>query len=142
MVQFKSFQVKSEKEFQLIRITDEFKKFVADSGVKDGFAVVVTAHTTTGIMVNEDLDCLAVDIEETLDRLVPADMPYAHSHFLPTYGATGGNAPGHLKSMLTGNHCLFPIKDGEMILGAAQEIFFAEYDGPQLRKMTFEAVGE
>ena len=35
---------------------------------------------------------MEIDIEEMLERMVPTVYPYAHSHFLPSYGATGGNA--------------------------------------------------
>lgn len=40
---------------------------------------------------------------------------------------------GHLKAMLTGNHCHFPVIDGEMVRGGAQEIYFCEFDGPAHR---------
>lgn len=90
----------------------------------------------------KSLECLEIDIEETLDRLIPTNAAYAHSHFLPTYGATGGNAPGHLKSMLCGNHCVLPVKEGEILFGKAQEIYFVEFDGVQLRKIHIEVMGE
>lgn len=132
----------SEKEFQLIPVTQEVCDFVKESGIQNGVVFVITSHTTSGIMVNENLDCLYTDIEETLERLIPTNFPYAHSHFLPSYGATGGNAPGHLKSMLCGNHCVLPIKDGVIQCGFAQDIYFAEFDGPQVRRMFIQVQGE
>lgn len=74
--------------------------------------------------------------------MIPTVHDYAHSHFLPSYGATGGNAPGHLKSMLCGNHAVFPIQDGEIQCGMAQDIFFAEFDGPQMRHYFIQVQGE
>ena len=47
-----------------------------------------------------------------------------------------------LKSVLTGNHCLFPVIDGEIVCGGAQDIYLAEFDGPQLRKVYVEVMGE
>ena len=35
----------------------------AESGVQNGVVFVNTSHTTTGITVNENLDCLYADIE-------------------------------------------------------------------------------
>ena len=49
---------------------------------------------------------------DKLEGLVPTRDVYAHAHFLPSYGATGGNSPGHIKSMLVGNHCVLPVQGG------------------------------
>lgn len=142
MVEFKKIQKYSEKEFQLIKITDDVREFVASSKVRNGVIFVIVSHTTAGIMVNESLPCLERDIEAKLEELVPLNHNYAHSHFLPSYGAIGGNAPGHLKSMLCGNHCVVPVIDGEMVLGMAQDIYLAEFDGVQLRTVYLEILGE
>jgi secondary thiamine-phosphate synthase enzyme len=142
MVVISSIEIMSNKEFEMVRITDDVRKAVDNSSINDGIVFVITAHTTTGIMVNESLECLEIDIEETLERLIPTRVSYAHSHFLPTYGATGGNAPGHLKSMLCGNHCVLPVKAGQLVVGKAQEIYFVEFDGVQLRTVHIVVMGE
>ena len=142
MVEFKKIQKFSEKEFELIKITDDVRDFVAHSKVKNGVVFVIVSHTTAGIMVNESLPCLERDIEAKLEELVPLRHDYAHSHFLPSYGAIGGNAPGHLKSMLCGNHCVGPVIDGKMVLGMAQDIYLAEFDGVQQRTVYLEIMGD
>lgn len=142
MVKLKSIVIRTRAECQLIKITEEVRAFVAESGVRNGLAAVITAHTTTGIMVNEGLECVETDIEETLDRLIPKDAPYAHAHFLPSYGATGSNATSHLKSMLSGNSCLFVVQDGRMVTGDAQDVYLAEFDGPKARKVHIQVIGE
>ena len=131
MVKLIENQVISHKEFEMIKITDEVRKAVEESGIKNGLVAVITKHTTTGIMVNEALPCV-----------VPNDYPYVHTHMLPTYGTCSGNAPGHLKSMLAGNHCLFPVIDGKMMTGSEQNIYFVELDGLQIRKYFIEVIGE
>ena len=78
----------------------------------------------------------------SMERMVPTVYPYAHSHFLPSYGATGGNAPGHLKSLLAGNHAVLPVMDGKLYCGRAQDIYFAEFDGVQSRKVFITVMGE
>ncbi|CQR58997.1 MULTISPECIES: secondary thiamine-phosphate synthase enzyme YjbQ [Paenibacillus sonchi group] len=142
MVNTKCIVLQTRSEFQMIKITEEIRQFVAGSGIKNGLAAVITAHTTTGIMVNEGLECVETDIEETLDRLIPKDAPYAHAHFLPSYGATGSNSPSHLKSMLSGNSCLFVVQDGIMVTGDAQDVYFVEFDGPKSRKVYIQVMGE
>ena len=142
MVKTTTIELLSKKEFELIKITGDVRRLVEESGIQNGVVYVITAHTTTGIIVNESLSCLEIDIEEMLERMVPTVYPYAHSHFLPSYGATGGNAPGHLKSLLAGNHAVLPVKDGKLYCGRAQDIYFAEFDGVQSRKVFITVMGE
>ena len=61
MVKLVENQVISHKEFEMILITDEVKKAVEESGIKNGMVAVITKHTTTGIMVNEALPCVEKD---------------------------------------------------------------------------------
>lgn len=142
MIELHKISKMSTTECQMINITDDVKKVVANSKIKNGIVLVLTAHTTTGIIVNESLPCLETDILENLERMIPTQAEYSHNHFLPSYGAIGGNTPGHLKSILTGNHCVFPILDGGLICGAAQEIYLVEFDGVQDRKVYIEIMGE
>ena len=99
----------ANKEFEMLRITDEVRDYVAESGVENGVVFVITEHTTTGITVNESLPCVEKDLMEMLDRAAPEDYPYHHNHYLRSYGTIGGNAPGHLKSLLTGKTQWFPV---------------------------------
>ena len=142
MVKTTTIELISKKEFELIRITKDILKAVEESGVQNGVVYAITAHTTTGILVNESLACLEVDIERKLEELVPTFDSYNHNHFLPSYGAIGCNAPGHLKSMLVGNHCVLPVQGGKVVLGHAQDIYFAEFDGIKNRKYYIEIMGE
>lgn len=142
MVNVTTIEHLSTKVSELFNITDQVHSAVENSGISNGIVLVVTAHTTTGILVNESLSCVETDMEELLERLVPLDEPYVHAHFLPTYGATSNNSQGHLKSLLAGNHCAFPVVDGKIVCGGAQDIFLAEFDGPQLRRVFVEVMGE
>lgn len=142
MVKLDTFTITSDAEVQLVNITQRIMDYVEQSGIKEGLVFCMTGHTTSGILVNESLDCLEIDIAEWLERQVPTNYPYAHNHFLPSYGATGGNCPGHLKSMLTGYNCIFPVKDGKMVRGHAQEIYFCEFDGIQEREIFIQVMGE
>lgn len=142
MVKLTTIEHLSKKVTELHNITQEVHDAVAQSGITNGLVVVVTAHTTTGILVNESLPCVETDMEEMFERLVPLDQDYVHAHFLPSYGATSNNSQGHLKSLLAGNHCAFPVVDGAIVCGGAQDIYLAEFDGPQKRKVYVEVMGE
>lgn len=127
---------------QFILITEEVSAAVEESGIRNGIVAVTSNHTTAGIMVNEALECLESDIDDALRRLIPEDHPYAHARILRSYGSTAGNPTGHLKAMLTGCHCLFPVVSGEIQKGEAQEIYFMEFDGPSQRTYSITVQGE
>lgn len=142
MVSFQSFKLLTEKYIQQILITDKVHEAVACAGILNGIVSVITTHTTTGITVNEDLECLSSDIDSALNRLVPEDLPYSHARMLHSYGSTAGNPTGHIKSMLVGNSCTFPVKDGKVVIGGAQDIFLYEFDGPSQRTFNVVVMGE
>ena len=58
MVKLYENEVVTKHEFEMNNITNEVKKAVADSGIKNGMVAVITKHTTTGIMINEALPCV------------------------------------------------------------------------------------
>ena len=127
---------------EMIVLTPQVEETVAESGVKNGMVTVLTKHTTTGITVNEALECLESDIQIALSLFAPEDRPYSHARMLRDYGSTAGNPTGHLKAMLTGNHCHFLIRDGRLDRGGAQDVYFCEFDGPSERTFLVQVIGE
>jgi len=133
MIEIVPIEIMTDEYNQYFIITEQVKKIVAESKIKNGMLTVETKHTTTGITVNESLECLQSDIDVFLKKIVPEDAPYSHCHMLPDYGSTGGNPTGHIKALIVGNHCHFPIVNGKIIGGGAQDIWFLEFDGPSVR---------
>jgi secondary thiamine-phosphate synthase enzyme len=66
------------------------------------------------------------DIEMALERMVPADLPFAHLE---------GNADAHVKASLMGSSVLVPVAGGSLQLGTWQGVYFAEFDGPRRRRV-------
>ncbi|MBR2788723.1 MAG: secondary thiamine-phosphate synthase enzyme YjbQ [Erysipelotrichaceae bacterium] len=142
MIKIIPMEIMTDKYNQYFIITEDVKKIVDASEIRNGMVTVETRHTTTGITVNESLECLQSDIDVFLSRIVPEDAPYSHCHMLRDYGSTGGNPTGHIKAMITGNHCHFPLIDGKLIGGSAQDIWFCEFDGPSQRTINIIIEGE
>ncbi len=142
MVHFCEVSILTEQYQQVIPITEKIKEAVADAKIRQGTATVVSKHTTTGITVNENLECMLQDMEDLFNSWIPEEAPYHHARLLRSYGATAGNPTGHLKSMLSGYHAVFPVQKGEIVLGGAQDIFFLEFDGPSQRTYTITVMGE
>ena len=142
MIEIVPLKILTDEYNQYFIITDDVLKAVKNSKIKNGMVTVLTKHTTTGITVNESLECLQSDIDVFLGKIIPEDAPYSHCHMLRDYGSTGGNPTGHLKALVVGNHCHFPIVDGEIIRGGAQDVFFIEFDGPSQRTINIIIQGE
>ena len=138
----KTIRILTKQYVELDVITPQVEAIVAESGVKNGMVTVMTKHTTTGVTVNEALECLESDIEVALSLFAPEDRPYSHARMLRDYGSTAGNPTGPLKALLTGNHCHFPIVDGQIVRGGAQEVYFCEYDGPASRNILVMVEGQ
>ena len=138
----KTIHILTKQYVQMDVITEQVEQIVAESGVRDGMVTVMTKHTTTGITVNEALECLESDIQIALSLFAPEDRPYSHARMLKDYGSTAGNPTGHLKALLTGNHCHFLIQDGKIVKGGAQDVDFCEFDGPASRNILVIVEGQ
>ncbi|MBR0418859.1 MAG: YjbQ family protein [Erysipelotrichaceae bacterium] len=142
MIEIHELNIDTSEYNQYFLITEEVKKIVANSEIRNGMVTVESKHTTTGITMNEGLECLESDIDDFLKRIIPEDHPYAHCHMLRDYGSTGGNPTGHLKSLIVGNHCHLPLLNGETVIGSAQDIYFCEFDGPSHRTISIIIQGD
>jgi hypothetical protein len=54
----------------------------------------------------------------------------------------GPEADAHLKSILGGIQCVFPIENGKMVKGSRQTIYFMEYDAPLERTCHVQVIGK
>jgi len=142
MVVLKSIVLLTQEYNSFICITKQVEKIVQESGVKNGLVTVLSKHTTTGVMVNESLECLESDMEVFLSKLAPEEGKYSHARMLRDYGSTAGNPTGHLKSLVVGNHCHFMLSDGKLDKGGAQDVYFLEFDGPAKRTILVQIMGE
>lgn len=134
--------MKSQKSTELIRITDQVKRAVEMSGLKNGIINVFTLHTTTAITVNENDPKLEEDIARFMLKAVPEDDSYHHHQFYRRDGRMAVNAYSHIRASLLGPNVTLPLQNGEMILGGRQNIYLVELDGPQLRGLTVQVLGE
>ncbi|SNZ11376.1 secondary thiamine-phosphate synthase enzyme [Persephonella hydrogeniphila] len=125
-------EVVTQKRTHLEEITDEVQEIVDESGITEGICYIYVPHTTAGVFINENADPdVKIDIEETLEKLIPWQGKYRHIE---------GNAAAHIKSVIVGTNTFIPIKNGKLMLGTWQGIFFAEFDGPRTRKVIVKIV--
>ncbi|MEO6964629.1 MAG: secondary thiamine-phosphate synthase enzyme YjbQ [Acidobacteriaceae bacterium] len=147
IIQLHRIEVVSHREMEMIDITPEMDRFVEASGAVQGIVFVMTAHTTSGIVVTEGVSCLERDIPAHLERLAPKEPPegtygYYHNRYLDFDGRLGFNAADHLKSVLGGINTFFPIEDSKVVRGSRQRVYFVEYDGPLARTVFIQIIGQ
>jgi secondary thiamine-phosphate synthase enzyme len=147
IIKLERIEVQSRQDQEMIDITPELERVVAASGVRDGLVVAMTTHTSSGLLVTEGVECLERDVLAHLERLAPKEPPassygYWHNRYLDYDGRLGFNADAHLKSLLGGISCSFPIENGKIVKGSRQTIYFMEYDGPLERTYLVQVLGE
>jgi len=131
---FETFSVNTPQRVCMIGMGEEVASIVKKSGVKNGICVVFIPHTTAAVTINEGADPAVVsDITDTLNQLIPYRKDYSHME---------GNSDSHRKTTLTGPSEHIIIKDGKLLLGTWQRIFFCEFDGPRNRQVYVKVMGE
>ena len=115
-------------------LTERVREIVRASGIRDGLCLVSSTHTTAAVLVNENADPdVQDDLLAALSRIVPDDPAYRHAE---------GNSPAHIKAVLIGGDVTLAVRDGELVLGRWQGVYFAELDGPRARIATVTVSGD
>ncbi|MCD6239512.1 MAG: YjbQ family protein [Thermotogae bacterium] len=126
--------VRSSVREEMIDITPNITDVIFRGGVKNGICYLYVPHTTAAITINENADpSVKADIIEQLKKTVPYGRNYKHLE---------GNADAHIKSTLVGVSLSIFIKNGRLVLGRWQGIFFCEFDGPRNREVHVKIIPE
>jgi len=127
------FSVKTNNRSELLDITAEVKRHIANAKISDGICIIYIPHTTAAVCINENADpSVRSDVSNILDKLIPEDEAYAH---------TEGNSDAHAKASIMGSSRIVLIENGALVLGTWQGIYFCEFDGPRNRKVILKVLG-
>lgn len=132
---------------EFLDITDDVRRRVEESGVRNGLACVYSLHTTAGVVINENEPLLLKDMEHFLRRIAPRDDYYAHNDFaIRTVHMTADEEPNghsHCARLLLPSSETIPIIDGELMLGPWQSVFVVELDPrPRTREVIISVHGD
>jgi secondary thiamine-phosphate synthase enzyme len=123
---------------EIVDITGKVSDAVRESGLDSGMAVVFVPGATGAITTIEYEAGLIEDIKETMDRLVPQQIEYAHNQ---RWG--DGNGYSHIRASLIGPSLTIPFTDGQLMLGTWQQIVFLEMDNrKRKRTIIVQIIGE
>lgn len=136
--------VATSQPTEFVDLTDALARAVAESGIDTGMLAVQTAHTTTGLVVNEGEALLHEDFRALLARLAPLGVAYRHDDLARRRDVAPDeprNGHAHCRALLLPASVCLTIVDGRLALGRWQRVFLAEFDGPRERAVTIVALG-
>lgn len=122
-----TFAVRTRDREQILIVTAQVQEALSGLTDGDGICTIVTPHTTCAISVNENADPdVPADLVKALRAMIP-NVAFRHGE---------GNSDSHLLSTLIGTSLSWPYRNGKLVLGNWQGIYFIELDGPRQRKVT------
>jgi secondary thiamine-phosphate synthase enzyme len=121
-----------------INITGQVKACLAESGIKEGFALVNAMHISASVFINDDEPGLHHDYEAWLEKLAPHEPVSQYRH-----NDTGeDNADAHIKRQIMGREVVVAITDGLLDFGTWEQIFYGEFDGMRKKRVLVKIIGE
>lgn len=104
---------------RVVEITDRVRSFAREVG-GDGLLHLFLPHATAGLALMETGSRSERDLDDTLERLLPRDDRYAHSH-----GSTGHGAD-HLLPVFVAPSLTLTVESGEVMLGTWQSVVIVD----------------
>ncbi len=132
LIQEQVVTIKTANRVEFQDITATVKEFVRQMEAEAGSVLLFVPHTTAAVTVNEGADpYVLTDLTDQLEKMVPRVGGYRHAE---------GNSDAHIKASLMGSSLHLPVKDGKILLGFWQAIYFAEFDGPRERRFYMQLI--
>jgi secondary thiamine-phosphate synthase enzyme len=103
---------------RIVDLTDAVRSFCNSRG--DGLCNVFVPHATAGVAIIETGAGSDDDLVDTLERLLPRDDRYRHSHGSPGHGAD------HVLPAIVAPSITVPVQAGEPLLGTWQSVVLVD----------------
>jgi secondary thiamine-phosphate synthase enzyme len=107
-------------------LTSEVAAFIGSD--EDGLVNVFVPHATASLVIMETGSGSESDLQDALERLLPRDDRYAHSHGSPVHGAD------HVLPAFLGSSLTIPVLGGRTILGTWQSVVLVDLNGDNPRR--------
>jgi len=134
----KTVRVSTRGMCDVLDLTAQVERAVAESGIRTGVVNVSGLGSTLGVTTIEFEPGAVEDLKEALERIAPVHDGYAHN---ARWGDHNGFA--HLRSALMGTSKTFPVQNGRLHTGTWQQVVLCDFDDrPRQREVTITVVGE
>lgn len=128
----------TSNRMEFVNITNEVRKAVNESGIKEGLVLVNAMHITASVFINDDESGLHNDYKRWLEELAPHEPLSLYRH-----NRTGeDNGDAHLKRQIMGREVVVAITEGELDFGPWERIFYGEFDGKRRKRVLIKIIGE
>lgn len=130
--------IETEGNCDIKNITDEVRKQLKESRMKEGNCSVFSIGSTASITTLEYEPGLLKDIPRILEKLIPAYSKYNHND---TWGDNNGHS--HIRSAIIGTSINIPFVKSELTLGTWQQIVLIDFDNKKrTRRISVQLIGE
>jgi secondary thiamine-phosphate synthase enzyme len=153
MVYHEKITVQTETRPTFFDVTQDVKKIVESSKVKDGIVTVYSQHTTCSVFTQEpsagktfnNTLYIMQDLVNALSKIVPT-CEYEGQYLHPSLEHRGRaeaigedaswslNTDAHIRSVIMGRSVVIPVIDGEVQLGRFGHVWFADFDQVRARE--------
>jgi len=138
MIVSSTITVQSKGFTDVLDITGSVQQIVAQSGIRDGSAIVFVKGSTAGVSTIEFEPGLVADLKQAFERIAPSNVPYQHDR---RWG--DGNGFSHIRATLMGPSLSVPLVGGVLALGTWQQIVLVDFDNrPRRREILVQVTGE
>ena len=117
--------IRTARDKQVLDITEQVERLIAQSGIEDGLCNIFVLHTTAAVTTGEAIEGTDEDLMETLERMIPR-ISFRHGH-------DPSHAPDHMISSIVGASLTVPVRKGRLLLGTWQRVLLVECNGPRAR---------
>jgi secondary thiamine-phosphate synthase enzyme len=120
----------------VVDITDEVARCVAEIGVREGQVVAFVRGSTAAVSTMEHEPGGVHDLRAMLDRLIPRAGDYEHNRL-----NADTNSHAHQRATVVGPSETVPVVDGRLALGTWQQIVLIDFDDrPRERAVVVQTI--
>lgn len=121
-----------------VNITPQVESALAESGIREGLALVNAMHISASVFINDDEPGLHRDYETWLEKMAPHEPIEQYRH-----NDTGeDNADAHIKRQIMGREVVVAVTGGRLDFGPWEQIFYGEFDGMRKKRVLVKIIGE
>ncbi len=138
MVVTEKMNIQTKGECDIIDITPDVERIMAQSGIESGTITVFISGSTAGVTTIEYEPGVVSDFRAVWDRIVPRDIQYKHDL---RWG--DGNGYSHVRASTLGPSLVVPFSNRALLLGTWQQIVVVDFDNrPRSREIVLQIMGE
>lgn len=121
----------------VVDITADVQRAIEEAGVTEGQVCAFVRGSTAAIATMEYEPGGVRDLQEMLERLIPAQGDYEHNRL-----NHDSNSHAHQRASIVGPSEVVPVVDGRMALGTWQQLVLIDFDDrPRERTVVIQVLG-